>query len=69
MKALIFVALFVSPALSMGSMPGGYETVDTSREDVQKAATFAVQQLNARANSLYADMLLTVVKAQTQVSR
>lgn len=78
-KALfVFVAMLVSPSLarprhhdvSAGEKPmmvGGYLDVDPSRKDVQQAAVFAVQELNKRANSFFADMLYTVVKAQTQV--
>ncbi|KAL3837225.1 hypothetical protein ACJMK2_022595 [Sinanodonta woodiana] len=46
---------------------GGYRNVDSTSPAVQAAATFAVDAINKRSNSMYRNMLIEVVSAQQQV--
>ena len=61
MAALIFAKLVL---LSLGGVIcGDWQEVDTFREDVQKAAAFAIDRVNARVNSIYSEMITEIVKA------
>ena len=70
MKVALIVTIFVLPALSalQDSPFGEQQEVDASRDDVRRAADFALQEMNSRASSHYSDMLLRIVKATTKVT-
>ena len=67
MTVVFVVVLLVLPPTLLGDLIGGHHDVDTDRDDVREAAAFAVQEINARANSFYSEMILRIVKAKAQV--
>ncbi|XP_041107968.1 cystatin-like [Polyodon spathula] len=48
-------------------MPGGLQDVSTDREDVQRAARFAVAEYNKGSNHPYSSKMIRIVSAQAQV--
>ena len=46
---------------------GGVEMADPEAEEVKAAATFAVDEMNARSNSLYRNVLLDITHVTKQV--
>ncbi|MGH0155098.1 UNVERIFIED_CONTAM: hypothetical protein FKN15_038775 [Acipenser sinensis] len=57
---LLFVAVFAQ-------IPGGLQDVSTDREDVQRAATFAVAEYNKASNHSYTSKMIRILSAQAQV--
>ena len=68
MKALVlcaFAALLACPARAM--LAGGMEQVDSTTTEVANAAQFAIQQINAQSNNMFAMLLSSVTEASSQV--
>ncbi|KAK6489177.1 cystatin-like isoform X2 [Huso huso] len=61
------VLLCVAVLAVYTQMPGGLQDVSTDREDVQRAARFAVAEYNKASNHPYSSKMIRIVSAQAQV--
>lgn len=64
---LCIAAFFVMSSDAAGPRPGGRTSIPTDDADLLKVVEFAVNDLNARSNSIYKFELKTIHRAEVQV--
>lgn len=68
-QLVIVLLLLTGSCLSLASgLFGGDTDIDVNDDDIQKLAKAAVDQLNARSNSMFKSKLVTLKSAKVQVS-
>ena len=68
-QLVIVLLLLTGSCLSLASgLHGSERDIDVNDDDIQELAKAAVDQLNARSNSMFKSKLVTLKSAKVQVS-
>ena len=65
MEVFYVLVLLIGTACAL---PGGWNELDVRDKGVQDAANFGAAEIESRSNSLFKTKLLTVLKAESQVT-